>query len=187
MRIYSKQLREIAWTSFKVAKIYPSYRQAFNPTTKQQETFIMKDGKWFEKFWQDGKANLKEGKPDFKFHKKVYDVEFELSTPKQLKIKDKLETTSVITTTISSWLLGEMMKATVAFGQSIPQKNGRDAFDWEEEYLDKFVGEFLVFAVTGEGIWTKYTFKSALPFVQTEQTEQPQTTQPKQTDLDELF
>jgi hypothetical protein len=61
-------------------------------------------------------------------------------------------------------MLGEIMKATVAFGKDIPQNNGRDAFDREEEYLKDIEGTTILFSVTGEGIGTKYTFREAPAF-----------------------
>lgn len=164
IKIYSKHFREIAGIPFKINKIYPSYRQWFNKSTNQMEVFVQKDWEWQEKYWDWSSFQLKAWSPDFKSHKKVYDIEFILSKPKSFMFKTEEKNDNVITATLSWYMLWEMMKASVAFWQDIPQNNGRDAFDWEERYLESIVWEYLVFAVTWEGIGTKYTFKSSWPF-----------------------
>lgn len=169
MNLYQKHFRTLSWTVFKINKIFPSYRQGFNTITKKMETFKPNgDGWWMEKYWDWQKYAERPWKVDMKLHKKVYDVEIELEKEKEFEFKDSVKSWRVVTITLSAFMIWEIMKATVAFGKDIPQNNGRDAFDWEESFLKDMKDLYVVFSVSGEGIWTRYTFKEAKPFSQTE-------------------
>lgn len=161
MKIYSKHFRAISWTPFLVNNIFPSYRQGYNKSKNKMETFVMVDWDWKQKKRDNWEFIIVDGSPDFAVHKKVYDVEIELSEPNKFTINDEVKFLDKFTVPLSAWLIGEMMKATIAFGKEIPQNNGRDKYDWEEEYIKDFIWQSLVFSVSWEGIGTKYTFKEA--------------------------
>jgi hypothetical protein len=87
IKLYSKHFRTIAGTPFKIDKVFNSYRQGFNTATNKMETFVETDGKWNKKERDGEKFALTEGKPDFKAHKKVYDVSIILSKPMDFEFK----------------------------------------------------------------------------------------------------
>lgn len=159
MKIYSKEFRQLAGKSIKLTKTFPSYRQGFNVITKKMESFIMKDGNRQEKFRDGTSFVMKDGKPDFKLHKKVYDVELVTENPVSITKKDTTEEDNKFNVTLSAHMIWDILKSTIAFGEDIPQDKGRDKFDWEESYMEKLPGTYFMFSVSGEGIGTKYTFK----------------------------
>lgn len=164
MKIYSKEFRQLAWKPLKITKTFPSYRQGFNKNSNKMESFVMKDGNRKQKFrdWQS--FVMKDGKPDFKLHKKVYDVELVTEKPVSITKKDKTEEDNKFSVTLSASMIGNILKSTIAFGEAIPQNNGRDAYDWEESYMEKLPGTYFMFSVTGELLGTEYTFKEAKAF-----------------------
>lgn len=124
----------------------------------------MKDGNRKEKIRDGTSFVMKDGKPDFKLHKKVYDVELVTEKPVSIIKKDTTEEDNKFNVTLSAHMIWDILKSTIAFGEDIPQNNGRDAFDWEEPYMEKLPGTYFMFSVSGESLGTKYTFKEAKAF-----------------------
>lgn len=167
MKLYSKEFRQLAWKPLKLTKTFSPYRQGFNVATKKMESFVMKDGNRKEKFRDGTSFVMKDGKPDFKVHKKVYDVELVTENPVSIVKKDKTEEDNKFNVTLSAAMIWNILKSTIAFGEAIPQNNGRDAYDWEESYMEKLPGTYFMFSVTGELLGTEYTFKEAKAFGET--------------------
>lgn len=164
MKIYSKEFRQLAWKTFKITKTFSPYRQWFNMNTNKMDSFVQKDWERKQKIRDGTSFVLKDGKPDFKLHKKVYDVELVTEKPVSIKKKDVTEEDNQFITTLSAHMLWDILKATIAFGEEIPQTKGRDAFDWEEKWMEKLPGTYVVFSVTGEWLGTTYTFKEGKAF-----------------------
>lgn len=152
MNIYSSQFRQLAGTNFKVKEVYPHYRQAWNNTEKKMEVYTNKDGQRGLRAWDDESRtftydNTKQ--PDYKIHKKVYDIVVETDKPITIENKSGRETgTSFNVRGISASKVGQMAEATVAFGKVPTDENDRKIFDWEEDFIQDLKEQTLVFSVT---------------------------------------
>lgn len=164
MKLFEKYFRKLAGINFKIDKVYPSYRQGFNKALNKNETFVLQWDQRKQKVRDGSSFVMKDGKPDFKLHKKVYDVEITAESPIEVDVKWEKQSVKNFTITLSASKLWAICKATVAFGKQIPQENGRDKRDREDEYVETLPGTYVVFAVSGEGLWTEYTFKEGKMF-----------------------
>lgn len=175
MKLFEKYFRKLSGIDFKIDKVYPSYRQGFNKALNQNEMFVLQGDQWKQKVRDGSSFVMKDGKPDFKLHKKVFDVDIVSAKPIEVEVKWEKQMVTNFTITLSASKLGAICKATNAFGKDIPQENGRDKWDWEDEYIATLPGNYVIFSVSGEWLGTKYTFKEGKMFniVDTKQEEKP--------------
>ena len=164
MKLFEKYFRKLGWINFKIDKIYPSYRQWFNTSINKSETFILQWDQRKQKVRDGSSFVMKDGKPDFKLHKKVFDVEITAESPIEVEVKWEKQSVTNFTITLAASKLAAICKATVAFGKQIPQENGRDKRDWEDEYIAMLPWTYVLFSVSGEWLGTEYTYKEGKMF-----------------------
>lgn len=163
--IYSSGFRQLAGKTFTVTKVYAPYRSGYIKATNSMESFVLKDGERCLRTWNDEARAFDyttDKKVDYKVHKKVYDVVIECENQETITTKKGEITDNEFTIRgLSANKVGMMCAATVAFGK-VPEKDGKPVYDREEKFTQELEGQDIVFAVTGEWLDTKYTFKQGI-------------------------
>lgn len=137
------QLKELAGKTITIKKVFPAYRKGFNNSTKKFETFKLVNGVWNEETWVDRQRVLAPREPNFKTHKKVYDISISLDSNETV---GDVTDSEFVFSGVGAKKIKDIAEATVAFGK-IPQKDdGTPAYDWEEKFIDELEGKKIVFS-----------------------------------------
>lgn len=174
--IKSKHFKQLKGIPLKITAIYPAYRSGWIKTADGKfiwRTFKYQDWKLLEQKWDDVNrkfslvpfVDIKQDRDFFKTYKKVFDVTFETEQEQTIKDEKKWEIVDYSFTLqwLSAYKLQEIMRATKI--EDVPvDENGKEQFDWEDEFLKDMEWVFFKFNVTWTWLDTKYTFKEVKPF-----------------------
>lgn len=141
--VNQKLFKDLAWMNVEIKTIYPPYRKWFNSTTNKFETFKLVDEKWNEQTWEDNKPVFKPKEPNYKYHKKVYDIVIWLD--KEVELDWKLGNEFTIQA-LGSTKIRDIAEATVAFGKVPQREDGTPEYDWEEKFLEALPWKVIVFS-----------------------------------------
>lgn len=152
--INQKLLKEFAGKNVEIKKIYPSYRKWFNSVTNQWETFKIVDGKWNEEKWVDKQRVLEQREPNFKLHKKVYDIVIGIED--EMDIDGKLGKEFTVTG-VGANKIKDIAETTVAFGKVPQREDGTPEYDWEDKFVDQLPWKTIIFSTKNvkKVIWDK--------------------------------
>lgn len=178
--INQKYLKNLAWKIVTIEKVYPAYRKWFNPNTKKPEKFVEFDWAWHQETRENGERKLEKKEPNFKDHKKLYDIVVTLDENISMnvdKYNKDMWASELVTINDNKFTFQELWakkirdiaEATVAFG-NIPQKeDGTPAYDWEDGFIGKLSWVTIMFSTKNakKDFWNwdvefaEFTFKEA--------------------------
>ena len=171
-----KHLRNLAKTDLKITAIYPAYRSGWLVVWDKfiWKTFKVDKESWklMEQKWNDSTKKFelipmteKMDKTFFQTYKKTFDVAFETANIITIDDVKKEYTDNQFTIPVKASKLKDMMRV---FIEDIPMDWDREAFDWEDNFTQNIIWNFIRFTVTGKWLDTKYTYKEWKAFTSDE-------------------
>lgn len=137
------QLKELAGKTITIKKVFPAYRKGFNNATKKFETFKLVNWVWNQESWVEKERVLAPREPNFKTHKKVYDISITLDSSETV---GDVTDDNFIFSGVGAKKIKDMAEATVAFGKIPQREDGTPEYDWEEKFIDELEWKQIVFS-----------------------------------------
>lgn len=170
-----KHLRSLAKTDLKITAVYPAYRSwgllVWDKFIWKTFKVDKESWKFMEQKWDENKKPYlvsmteKMDKTFFQTYKKTFDVAFETANIITIDDGKKEFTDNQFTIPVKASKLKDIMRV---FIEDIPMDWDREAFDWEDNFTQNLVWNFIRFTVTWQWLDTKYTYKEWKAFTSSE-------------------